>query len=148
MEDFYVSPSYVELKTVGDVYEKNGKCYIKVILKSGKIKEVRAYEAKNEKQQIDLTKCTHIFYDERKEYGFHPKSFIYVVKGDPDVLRNIAKSSAYFDWSFDCNIDLSDLPMGLKIKKVKWLDVCDETLMHLRPAKEVREYVERIFEEK
>lgn len=149
MDGYYVSPSYVGLKTVGDVYEKNGKCYIKVVLKSGKTKEVRAYESKedNSSKTVDLSKCAHAFYDEYKVYGFKPKGFIYALRGDSDVLRNIANSSTYFNWYVGCNTDISDLPMGLKIKKVDWLDVCDNNLVHLKPEKEVREYVDNLFKE-
>ena len=75
MEDYYVAPSYVNLATVGDVFEKDGKHYIKVILKSGKEKEVRAYEAKEEKSSIDFSKVTHVFYDEYKELALHSKAY-------------------------------------------------------------------------
>ena len=59
----------------------------------------------------------------------------------------MANSSTYFDWYVGCNTDISDLPMGLKIKRVDWLDVCDDNLVHLKSEKEVREYVDNLFKE-
>ena len=151
MEDYYVAPSYVNLATVGDVFEKNGKHYIKVILKSGKEKEVRAYEAKEEKSSIDFNRVTHVFYDEYKELGFKPKGYIYVVRGDEKKLSGVCKIDKRFGWYLPCTSDLTELPMGCSIKRVPWVSVCSHKITRLDEdeivIKKVNDFFKRVKKE-
>lgn len=149
MQDYYVSPSYASLKKVGEVFEKNGKNYIKVVLKSGKEKEVRAYEPKEEKEEILTTAqsahMTHVIYDVYKELGFAPKKFIYAVRG-PEELYQYCKWDSRFGYYLGCQADILELPFGCTIKKIPWLAVCcDDNVTHLKEEKVVRAKVEDFF---
>ena len=148
MKEYYVSPSYTNLKKAGEVFEKNGKDYIKVILKSGKEKEVRAYEPKETKEQV-LTKIQSLHmvstvYNVYKELGFAPLGFIYAVRSSEE-LSQFCKWNRRFGYYLNCQDDLLELPLGCTVKKVPWLAVCKDDVVHLKDDQEVFEKVEDFF---
>lgn len=144
--DYYLAESYRELETVGDIYEKNGKEYITVILKSGREHAARVYRPVEPKPASTSTlKSTHAFYDLYTELGFNPKSFIYLVhSNEEDKLQGICRWHPAFGAYLTCNDDICELPFGCKIKQLYWIDVCDRTFIHLKPIEEIKSIIDLI----
>jgi hypothetical protein len=91
-----VAKSYLDLPTCGDVYCKNNRAYIKVLMKSGNVKEVRWYSDKEfQKMYPEL----NITCDKARNYGPQmnclgwrdPDDFITIFCGD------VVKNEAFFE---------------------------------------------------
>ena len=141
--DWYVADSFKNLETIGGVFVKDDKEYINVVLKSGKVHAARVYRKVD---KLITTKTNRIFYDQFTELGFSPKHFIYAVRlEDESKLQSYCHFSPYFGAYLKCTDDIFDLPLGCKIEKIHWVDVCNDDIIHLKSKEEVRKIVEDKF---
>ena len=138
--EWYVAESYRNLETIGGIFEKDGKEYINVILKSGKVHAARVY--RSDKAQTASTKTRHIVYDTRKELGFAPSNFIYLVRHpQEEKLNGICQWHPGFGAYLKCTDDIFNLPFGCKIEKLSWLDITEEDCVHLLSIEKIRDIV-------
>ena len=136
--DWYVAESFKGLETIGGVFEKEGKEYINVVLKSGKIHAARVYRTKTPTS----AKPNHVIYNQRNALGFAPKGFIYVIKTEnEEKLQNICHWHPAFGAYLKCTEDIFDLPFGCKIEKIEWVDVSEDDCVHLLPVEKIRKIV-------
>lgn len=141
--EWSVAESYKNLETVGGIFEKDGKEYINVVLKSGKVHAARVYR----KVDKPVKQKNHVIYDLFTELGFSPKHYIYAVRTeDESKLQGYCHFNPYFGAYLKCTEDIFDLPLGCKIKKIYWVDICNDDIIHLKSKEEVREFVESQFE--
>jgi len=145
--DYYLAESYQNLARVGDVYEKDGKEYIDVILKSGKTHAARVYRPKSDREVS--TKTRHIIYNLRNELGFAPGGFINVVRcKDESELKGICHFHPAFGAYLKCQEDLSELPwekgLDIQLKSLEWWEIVDDK-DHLLPIREIRKRVDERF---
>ena len=140
--DWYVADSYKNLETVGGIFEKDGKEYIYVVLKSGKVHAARVYRSVKRAP----AKTNHVIYDLFTELGFSPKHYIYAIRlDDESKLQGICHFNPYFGAYLKCTEDIFDLPFGCKVEKIHWVDVCNDDIIHLKSKEEVRKIVEDKF---
>ena len=140
--DWSVAESFKNLETVGGIFEKDGKEYINVVLKSGKVHAARVYRS----VKRTTAKPNHVIYDLFTELGFSPKHFIYAVRTeDESRLQGICHFNPYFGAYMKCSEDILDLPLGCEIKKIHWVDICNDDIIHLKSREEVRKFVDEQF---
>lgn len=133
--EYYLAESYQGLETVGNIYEENGKEYIDVILKSGKIHAARVYRS-------GKPNAAHKIYNQRAELGFHPKGFIYIVRNDnEEKLHGICHWHPAFGPYLKCDDDIFDLPFGCSVHKLEWINVAEDNLMRLLPDEVIKEKI-------
>ena len=143
--EYYVAESFRDLEKVGDVFEKDGKEYINVVLKSGKIHAARVYRPATPKTQT-TNRVTHVIYDLYKELGFKPKGYIYIVRtSDEEKLQGICHWHSAFGAYLKCDEDIYDLPFGCEVRKLEWIDVCDRTFIRLLPTTEIKQIIDSLF---
>jgi hypothetical protein len=151
MEDkWYVAESYRDLEKVGDIFEKDGKEYITVILKSGREHAARVYRpAKPKAQTTSSNRITHITYDLFTELGFKPNHFIYLVRAkEEEKLQGICKWYPSWGAYLKCTDNIFDLPFGCEIRKLYWSDVCSSDFMHLKSKEEIAPILKQIWRNK
>lgn len=140
--DYYLAESYQNLETVGGIFEKDGKEYINVVLKSGKVHAARVYRSVDR----PAAKSKHIIYDLYTELGFYPKQYIYLIRcEDESKLNGICHFNPRFGAYLKCSEDIFDLPIGCKIKKLYWTEICLDDIVHLFSDKEIRKIAESKF---
>ena len=142
--NWYVAESFKDLEKVGDIFEKNGKEYINVVLKSGKIHAARVYRTAERKTAT--TRTNHIIYDEYDALGFRPKAFVYLVRTDnEEKLQGICRWHPILGAYLSCCDDIFELPPGCDVKMLEWADVCDRTFSHLAPKEEILPFINSLF---
>jgi len=148
--DWYVAESYRSLEKVGDIFEKDGKEYITVILKSGKEHAARVYRPGKPKAQTTSTnRITHVVYDIYTVLGFKPKGYIYLVRTeDEEKLQGICQWHPSWGAYLRCTDDIFDLPFGCEICKLHWTDICSSDFMHLKSKEEIAPILERVWRNK
>ena len=80
MGEALVAKSYIGLEQVTEPYSLNGKMYVKVRMKNGNIKQVRAYSAKEYAKYNPEVKVTKPIKSRREVFGFGEKGFIGFLK--------------------------------------------------------------------
>lgn len=144
--EYYVAESFRDLEKVGDVFEKDGKEYINVVLKSGKIHAARVYRPATPKPQT-TNRVTHVVYDLYKELGFKPKGYIYLVRTpNEEKLQGICQWHPSWGAYLKCTDDIFDLPFGCEIRKLYWTDICSSDFIHLKSKKEITPIIDSIWE--
>ncbi len=146
-KEYYLAESYQNLARVGDIYEKDGKEYIDVILKSGKIHAARVYRPKENKQVS--TRSRHINANLREKLGFYPGGFINIVRCKDEVeLKHYCHFHPAFGAYLYCKEDPGELPwekgLGIQLKSLEWWEIVDDK-DHLLPIKEIRKRVDERF---
>jgi len=141
--DWYVAESYKGLETVGGIFEKNGKEYINVVLKSGKIHTARVY--RTEKAAGASNRSTHVIYDLHSEYGFSPLGYIYIVRHpEEEKLQGYCHFDPRFGAYLKCTEDIFDLPFGCNIVKLHWIDITDEKF-NLLPKDDILKIIKNMI---
>lgn len=136
--DWYVAESYRNLETIGGIFEKDGKEYINVVLKSGKVRAARVYRSGKSQSR----KPNQVIYNIYNELGFKPKGFIYIVRHpDEEKLNGYCHWHPAFGAYLKCTEDIFDLPFGCKIEKLDWIDISQDDCVHLLPVEEIRKIV-------
>ena len=146
--DWYVAESYKNLETVGDIFEKDGKEYITVILKSGREHAARVYRpAKPKAQSTFNNRITHVVYDVYTELGFKPKGYIILVRSnEEEKLQNICKWHPFWGAYLKCTDNVLELPLGCEIQKLYWTDICSSDFIHLKSKEEITPIINSIWE--
>ena len=124
--DYYLAESYKGLETVGGIFERDGKEYLNVVLKSGKVHAARVYRPKKEQSR----KPSNVIFNLRKELGFHPLGYIYHISCDDEAeLKDFCHFYPGLGAYLKCNEPIEELPWekGLHIKatKVYWYEIVD-----------------------
>ena len=125
--DWYVADSYKELETVGGIYERDGKEYINVILKSGKTHAARVY--RTDKRQS--AKPNHVVYSPYKALGFYPTGYIQLVRCDDEAeLKDYCHFHPAFGAYIAGNEPIEELPwekgLHIKLTKIYWYEIVDK----------------------
>lgn len=130
----FVAKSYENLTKLSEPFEKNGKIYITVKMKSGLPKDVRAYTAKEykkmypdaviENEKISRAKPWDKFYKSQKEVlGFGELGFIWIFSGaieeNEDWFRlSPCRDCSWWNWYLPSDISLPPLPSGIIAHKL------------------------------
>lgn len=145
-----VAKSYQDLEQVSDIYSVNGRNYVKVRMKNGSIKQVRAYSESEYHKYNPEVKIIQKPKSPKMIYGFGDEGFIWVFKGDTysaiDWFRlQPTKFARMFGWYLASSEPMPDpLPAGITPVKLHWEDVCDEDEFYLKDEKEIRKFVDTL----
>lgn len=134
MEQIYVAKSYQSLERVGDPYVVNGKRFIKVRMKNGSLKQVRAYDFKEYKKYYpDAEPITkEKVGTQRDVLGFGEQGWIWVFKGDTYSVNDWFKAAPtrftrFWGWYLPSDMEMPDpLPAGITPTKLYWEQVGKE----------------------
>ena len=124
-----VAKSYTNLEQVTEPYELNGKTYVKVRLKSGVIKQVRAYSEKEYKRYNPEVKIIKPAKSRRDVLGFGEAGYIWIFKGNTyEVLDWFRASPCLYTrvwgWYLPSDEEMPNpLPVGIEPIKLSWADV-------------------------
>lgn len=163
-----VAKSYQELEKVGEPYEENGKTYVQVRLKSGKLKAVRVYSEREyikmyeaeglpsgasevQVKAAPINDSYRIYGGQKAALGFH-EGYITLFKGDQnaniDFFRSIkARYARTLGWYLPSKMALpAEFPYGLEPVRLMWEDVGADDYF-LKPDEEVRKVVEPLIYE-
>lgn len=146
-----VAKSYQNLEQVTDVYEANGKQYVKVRMKNGSIKQVRAYSEAEYQKYNPKVKVIQKAKSPKDLYGFGEEGFIWIFKGDTysalDWFRfQPTKFARMFGWYLSSTEEMPDpLPVGITPIKLYWKDVCDEDEWFFKDENEIRKFVDTLI---
>ena len=148
-----VAKSYQNLEQVTDIYSLNGKNYVKVRMKNGSIKQVRAYSEAEYNKYNPEVKIIQPAKSQRYIFGFGDAGYIWIFKGDTysalDWFKfQPTKYSRMLGWYLNSDTEMPDpLPIGVTPVKLYWDDVCDETGEHFKDEDEVRAFVDTLVYE-
>ena len=146
-KEYYLAESYQNLARVGDIYEKDGKEYIDVILKSGKIHAARVYRPKEDREVSGRTR--HVVFNLRKELGFAPGGFINVVRcKDEAELKDYCHFHPAFGAYLYCKEDPTELPwekgLGIQLRSLEWWEIVDNK-DHMLPNSQIHQIIDKHF---
>ena len=126
--DIYVAKSYQGLPIVEEPYEKSGKAYCKVRMKSGSIKEVRVYTEKEYEKMYPLPKPK--WAQQRKMLGFGEEGYIIIFNGADKYEEYFDKTNACYHriwgWYVPSNETVPVLPEGVSAVVLPWDNVGGE----------------------
>ena len=132
MANALVAKSYQDLLQVGDIFTRNGKNYIKVQMKNGSLKEVRAYseaEYRKYNPEVKIIKATK---GPREILGFGDLGYIWLFKGNSYenldwFQRNPTRFARMWGWYLPSDIEMPEpLPEGIEPIKLFWNEVSFE----------------------
>ena len=121
-----VAKSYENLEQVTDIYQVNGKNYVKVRLANGNLKQVRAYSEKEYRKYNPEVKIIQPAKSQREVFGFGEQGFIWVFKGDTyaalDWFRWAPTRYARpFGWYLPSDIEMPEpIPAGVTPVRLPW----------------------------
>lgn len=124
-----VAKSYQGLPIMCDPYEVNGRQYVKVKLKSGNLKQVRAYSEKEYAKYNPEVKIIKPAKSRRDVLGFGEKGFIWLFKGETysnlDWFRaSPCRYTRVWGWYLPSDIEMPDpIPVDVEPVKLEWVDV-------------------------
>ncbi len=144
-----VAKSYKDLEQLTEPYEVNGKMYVKVRMKSGLAKQVRAYTEAEYKRYNPEVKIIKKGKPRWEVLGFGEKKFIWIFKGDTySVIDWFRVSPCRFarpwGWYLSSNEELPEpLPAGIEPIKLEWDKVSfnDELI----PEKDIQQIVDSMI---
>lgn len=144
--DFYLADSYKNLETIGGIFEKNGKEYINVVLKSGKTHAARVYRPK---AQQTTARSRHVIHNTRSVLGFAPKGLINIVRcKDESELKDYCHFHPAFGAYLFGKESLFDLPwekgLGINVQPLYWYEIVDDK-DHLLPNEEIKAILNNKF---
>lgn len=149
-----VAKSFQEYEVVSEVYEVNGRAYIKVKHpRTGNVRQVRFYtEAEYAKLYPETVSVTAPLVEgsQRRMLGFQ-KGYITIFKGNTEeheewFNRSNARYTRFWGWYVVSTEEVpKDLPFGIVPVQLRWEDVgVDETL---KPEGQVKAAVENALYE-
>ena len=146
-----VANSYKNLEQVSDVYNIDGKQYVKVRMNNGTIKAVKAYTEKEYSRYLATSnspvKVIKPAASRDKVLGFGDEHLIYIVKGNTfdniDWLKwSACRYNRMFGWYLPSTEPMpTAIPDGLEFIPMNWDAVVDEN-GELRPEDEVTNIVD------
>lgn len=147
-----VAKSYIGLEILTEPYEKNGRQYVEVKLKSGKNKEVRWYtDAEFEKMYPDTNIVKPTNDSIKKALGFQ-EGYITIFKGDQESNNDWFKWSnarwaRYWGWYVVSTEEVPEqLPFGIEPVKLYWKDVAAiDGSGELKPEDKVKAIVDSLL---
>lgn len=154
MGEALVAKSYQGLPQISDVYTIGGKAYVKVRMKNGSAKQVRAYSEAEYRKYNPEVKVIQKAKSQRETFGFGEQGFIWLFKGDTyaalDWFREQpTRYARMLGWYLPSDIEMPQpLPAGVTPVKLMWENVCNEEGDHFRPEEEVKTYVESLIFDK
>lgn len=145
-----VAKSYTGLRQICEPYQNNnGKMYVKVILKSGKEKEVRWYSEFEHARMYGLTiePATKPAADTLKTVLGFNHGYITIFRGDQETnnewfkLSN-ARYARYWGWYVVSTEEIPEnLPFGIEPVKLYWKDIIGPN-GEMKPEEKVKEIVD------
>lgn len=150
-----VAKSYQELKQIGEVYTINGKMYIKVELKNGTAKQVRAYSNKEYEKYYGVKPEPQddTFHKTQKEVLGFEKGYITIFKGDTYSAKEWfkehgARYTRFWGWYIISTMEVpAELPEGIEAIQLNWdLVGTDEDV--LKPDDQVQKAVDELIYDK
>lgn len=144
-----VAKTYQGLEQVSDEFMQNGRQYVKVRLKSGAIKTVRAYTEAEYKRYNPEVKIIQPAKTIRETQGFGEPGYIWIFKGNTYEAKdwfkeNGAKYNKIWGWAF-ANDKLPDvLPVNVEPIRLMWDDVSQED-GHLKSESEIKPIVDALI---
>ena len=150
MEQILVAKSYQNLPKIGEVFNKSGKLYVNVKLKSGQIKAVRVYSEKEyAKMYPDAEPAVKRFKTQKQVFGFD-KGYITIFRGDTyehnDFFKlSNARYARLWGWYVVSTEELPDpIPSGVEPIQLPWEDVGNEN-GSLKSEDEIKTAVEALL---
>lgn len=156
----FVAKSYENLTKLSEPFQKNGKLYITVEMKSGLPKDVRAYTAKEYKkmypdaaikeEKISRAKPWDKYYKSQKEVlGFGDKGFIWIFKGTNEDWFNLSpcRNCKWWNWYLPSADPLPPLPNGITAHKLYEGQMFDEEGWLVDDAEVIKRQVEECLKD-
>lgn len=131
MGNALVAKSYIGLEQLTEPYELNGKMYVKVRMKNGQAKQVRAYSEKEYARYNPEVKIIQPAKSRRDVLGFGEAGFIWIFKGE--TYENLewfkaspARYNRVWGWYLPSAETMMDpLPANIEPLKLYWNDVSE-----------------------
>ena len=129
MNKALVAKSYENLEQVCEPYSMNGKMYVKVRMKNGQIKQVRAYSQKEYEKYNPEVKIIQPAKSRRDTLGFGEAGYIWIFKGNTyenlDWFRaSPCRYTRIWGWYLPSDIEMpSPLPTDIEPLKLMWDEV-------------------------
>ena len=124
-----VAKSYQNLEQLCDPYEMNGKMYVKVRMKNGQAKQVRAYSESEYKRYNPEVVIVKPAKSRRDILGFGEAGYIWIFKGDTYSVVDWFRASPcrytkIWGWYLPSDIEMPDpIPAGIEPIKLEWSEV-------------------------
>ena len=144
-----VAKSYENLEQVCEPYIMNGKAYVKVRMKNGSIKQVRAYSEAEYRKYNPEVKIIKPAKSRRDILGFGEKGFIWIFKGETyENLDWFHSSPCHYartwGWYLPSDIEMpSPLPTNIEPLKLEWDEVSFED--QLISEDQIKEVVDKML---
>lgn len=149
-----VAKSFQDLEQVSEIYEVDGKQYVKVRMNNGTIKTVRAYTEKEYSRymarQNGEVKIVSPGKPKSEIFGFGDANFIYIFIGDTYANLDWFKWSPcryarMFGWYLPSAEPMPDpLPEGISYVKLYWDQVCSDDGFNVKPEAQVIQIVDKL----
>lgn len=131
MSEYCVAKRYTNYPKESEAYSVDGKMYINVKLKNGKISPVRAYTQTEYKKLYPEDKVVDQYYKPLRDVlGFGEKGYITIFNGNLQIAEDWFKNEkncryhTYWGWYIisDDEVPVS-LPIGITPIKLEWKDI-------------------------
>lgn len=161
----FVAKSYKNLTRLSKPFEKNGKMYITLQMKSGLPKEVRAYtgeeyfkmypdeKPKRTDGKPSKAKPWDKYYKPQKLTLGFDKGYITIFKGVNEeqeiwFRKSPCRYCRLWGWYLPSTIELpSNLPNNIKPVQLPWETIGDEEDWLIEDEKFIKEYVKKVLKE-
>ena len=149
MSKALVAKSYENLEQVCEPYTMNGKEYVKVRMKNGSIKQVRAYSEAEYRKYNPEVKIIKPAKSRRDILGFGEKGYIWIFKGE--TYENLdwfhsspCRYARTWGWYLPSDIEMpSPLPTNVEPLKLEWDEVSFED--QLISEDQIKEVVDKML---
>ena len=148
-----VAKSYQDLEQVSDVFTEGKKQYVKVRMKNGSTKTVRAYSEKEYAKFYPEVKIIQKAKSRRDVLGFGEAGYIWIFKGNTyDNLEwfrtQPTRYSTMWGWYLPSDLEMPvPLPADVEPIKLMWNQVADED-DQLYSDKQIKSVVDTLIYEK
>lgn len=145
-----VAKSYQNLEQVSEIYTVNSKNYVKVRMKNGNIKQVRAYSEAEYKKYNPEVIIIQKAKSQKDIFGFGEEGYIWIFKGNTydalDWFRfQPTRYNRMFGWYLSSTETMPEpLPVDVEAVKLYWDDICTEDREQLKDEKQVRAFVDTL----
>lgn len=140
---YYTAPTYESYEKLSEPFQKNGKLYVTVRLKSGKAKDVRAYTQPQEKPSSIIS------WSSKKTLGFESTEYITIFKGEISIddewfNKSICRYHKIWGWYIADGAELpTNLPSYAVPKLLYWNDISNGD--SLKSEKEIQKIVNKLI---